>query len=699
MNIFTRIVQSASYIAKGISQPFYQVLGGNYGVTGARGMAPLKGLEEYKNWVYACVKVRANAVANIDIDLYDKEGVEVESHPILDLLDRVNPSMTKKDLIKATQSYLDLNGNAFWYLAREEKANGKGEIKEIYILRPDKVKIITNKENPLVVSGYVFKQDGGRTVPLDPNEVIHFKNFNPNAEHPFPSLGVGVVEASQWAVQTDNEIRKWNYNFFRNSAQPDGILEVGKDGAIGTEEYQRLRAQWDKEHKGSAQSHKVAILSGGVTWKETARSQTEMQFADQKILNRDEILALFQVPKTILGLTDNVNRATADASIYVFNLFTVKELMQNIVDTLNEFLLPDFDEKDILHFDFESPVTSDRAVTIAEYSAGINNWLTRNEIRAMEGLPPTTDGDTIMGGINLVPVDTLPAPKKGKAQRVSKGKSARVKALTPAEKAVADFLSKKKTVATKEYKRIGGITKEHYAKVWKANLTSSRTELVKKLNKYFTAQEKEVQANLRRELKGLAKKDFKTKAVSDIVFDKDEAIQTGISLMTPFLQDYLKRAGEQATILAGGDAFDAQSDTATKFIKQRAKLFAESVTTTTAESIVSTVQQGLDEGLDYDEISANISSVYDIAKTSRADMIARTEASASANEGAKLAYTGAGVSKWEWLVVDPEDEDCKGNEGEIVEIGAEFKDGSTQPPEPHPNCECATLPVFDNSDN
>ena len=689
MNIFTRLYQS---LTKGIQQPFYQLLGGRYGI---QSRVQLKGLEEYKNWVNACVKVRANAVANIDLDLYDKDDVEVETHPILDLLDRVNPYMTKKDLLKATQSFLDLNGNAFWYLARDN--NGKGDIKEIYILRPDKVSLVIDTTNPLVVGGYVFRQDGGRKIALDTNEVIHFKNFNPMGEHPFPHLGMSVVEASAWAIDTDNEIRKWNLNFFKNSATPNGILEVGKDGAVGTEEYKRLREQWDKEHKGSAQAHKVAILSGGVTWKETSTNQSEMQFADQKVLNRDEILAIFQVPKTILGLTDNVNRATADASIYVFNLFTVKELMQNIVDTLNEFLLPDFDEQGTLYFDFDSPVKEDRTEVLAEYTAGINNWLTRNEIRAREGLPPTTDGDTIMGGVNLVPIDTLPAPKKSKSEK-PKVKAIAKKDITPktiAEKAVEDFVGK--LPATKVYKRIEGEVRDNYIKLWKANLASSRAQLKKKLEVYFTKQEKEVQRNLRNELKGLEAKEFKYKAVSDIVFDEDEAIKAGVSLMTPYLEDYLKRSADSASQLAGGDAFDINSASAQNFIKARAKLFAEQITETTAQGIVDTVQSGLDEGLTLDEISTNISQFYDGAKGYRTDMIARTEASASANEGAKLAYQDAGVSQWEWIVVDPLDEDCKGNEGDIVDIGSAFKDGSIQPPDPHPNCECGTLPVFDNT--
>ena len=681
MNIIQRIF---SPITKTMRVPFVQSISGRYN----GGFGTFKGIDEYKNFVSACIKVRANSVANIDIELVDSDGVEIEDSPINSLLDRVNPYMTRKDLFRSTQSFLDLHGNAYWYLAREN--NGEGEIKEIYILRPDKTAIVTEKENPLVVSGYVFKQDGGVKIPFNAKEILHFKNFNPNGNYPFPHLGVGVVETAQMAIQTDNEIRKWNFNFFKNSAKPDGILEVSGDSAIGAEEYQRLRAEWDTEHRGVENSSKPAILSGGVSWKEVTRSQSDMQFADQKILNRDEILAIFQVPKTVLGLTDSVNRATADASIYIFNLFVIKELMQNIIDTLNEFLLPEFDTTGTQTLVFESPVKEDRLEILAGYTAGINKWLTRNEIRTMEGLEPTTNGNDIMGSFNEVVVDTLPTEKKTKknAKPMSKTKNASI-----AENAVDNFVGK--LPVKKTYKYLEANTKDLYIQVWKANLQQSRSELKKRLVTFFENQEKEVQKNLKKELAGLEVKEFKLKAIEDIAFDMDTAVTSSVSLITPFLQDYLAKAGEQAGKLVGID-FDPNSVKADTFIKQRAMLFANQINETTNQSIVEVVQNGLDEGLTQEEISASISQVYDGAKGYRADMIARTEASASANEGAKLAYQDGGVTKWEWIVVDPLDEDCKGNEGDVVEIGSAFNDGSIQPPDPHPNCECGTLPVFEN---
>lgn len=659
---------------KSVNIPFSDKISMRYG-SGYSSYSPKKnGVKEYKNWVYACVKARANALANIEFIL-TKNGEKVESHAILDLLAGVNPNMTGKELGRATQSFLDLEGNAFWFLSREENA-GK-EVKQIYLIHPSKMSIVpSTADNPLLVAGYIYK-DGESKIPLNADEVIHFKNFNPNANYPYPQRGMSIVEAAAWAIDTDNEIRNWNINFFKNGARPDGVLEVGGEGSISAEDYKRLSAQWDEEHRGTNNSHKTAILAGGMQWKQISMPQSELEFAKQKEMNRDEIIALFNVPKTILGLTEDVNRATAEASLYIFNKLVVDELMQSMVDTLNESLVRLFDEEG-LKLSYTSPVPADRQQIIAEYSAGINNWLSRNDIRMREGLPPTENGDEFLASAMLVPIDEV-APQK-------MANTPKVKEIKTPDSIIKSFLNKKEMEQTKSQRRMTTEQKSAYATIWKATLKAGRDPLKKELKKYFEAQELEVIKNL--------KKEMGEKALSD-VFDMDKSVSLGISLITPFIREYLNQAGKNTGEVTG-QTFDKEDPAIKKFTEKRAELFAKEINTTTKDKVLETVKAGREAGKTIDEISDDVADIYSIAKGSRSNMIARTEASASANEGSKIAYIQAGIEKWEWMVVDPNDEDCKGNEGVIVNIGDEFPDGSVQPPDPHPNCECTTLAVFED---
>lgn len=666
-------------------------------------------IEEYQNWVYACVNARAEEVANIELVLYRGDQIITE-HPLLDILAKVNPFMTKHELFEATQSYKDLDGNAFWYLARNG-TDGTGDIQEIYVLRPDKVSIIQDPTNGLMVKGYVFTGPDGQKIPFQPSEILHHKTFNPLNYSPYPGRGMGVVEAAYSAVSTDNEAREWNLQFFRNGAKPDGVLTVPGEGVLDPDDFNRIQAEWDSEHKGSANSHKISILQGGVKWEETTRTQTDMDFYNGRTFSRDEILAIFRVPKSIIGITDDVNRANAVSTIFVFALRTVKPLMQRLVDTLNEFLVPEYG--DDLRLDFVSPVAEDRLETIAEYTAGYGKWLSRNDIRVKEGMSPTENGDEFFDLISMVPVDnTIPDPKK--AVRETTAKEVAPKKAKKGKKSAAEVVIDKALkggklhttakasmpAATKRYsaRALTPLAREKYIDMWKVHFHTSTNGLKASLDTYFTAQEKEVHENVRQELKGLTKKEIKYKSATDMLFDKSEAVGAGISLITPYLRDYLKGAGENATVLVGGTSFDSKTASIEAFIKQRAKYFSDSVNDTTAEDLVRSINEGMDAGESTDEIQQRVSDVYGIAKDSRAVMIARTEVAASSNAGATQAYLQAGITQQEWAVVNPEDEDCLENDGDVETIGDAFPSGDDAPPV-HPNCQCTLLPVFDDEES
>lgn len=678
-------------------------MAGRYSI-GTSALLKRQYLLEYKNWVAACVTARAEEVGNIELILYKGKGkdrVVVEEHEALDLLDRVNDGMTRHELFLATQSFKDLDGNAFWYLARDGQ-DGKGTIQAIYPMRPDKVTLVISKENPLQVEGYVFMQSDGQKIPLQPTEVLHHKTFNPLGYHPFPHRGMGVVEMAAWAIDTDNEARNWNYNFFKNSARPDGLLTTAGDSSMDEDEYKRLQEEWQTKHGGSDNSHKVAILGGGLKWTDISRSQKDMDFTGQRTFSRDEILSIFRVPKSIIGITDDVNRANAEASVYVFALRTVKPLMQQLVDTLNEFYLPLFGDE-ALKFDFKSPVTEDRKADIEEYQRGLQDgWLSINEVRKIEGLPVVEGGDTLYMPLNYQAVGTVPAEEAAPKKSIEKSEKPESQK-SIAEKAI-DKITKQKTVgklpaAKKLYqiKHLSVEAKDQYIGIWKANLAKNNEPLIKKLKVYFDKQEKEVLANVRQELKGFERTEFKYKALSDFVFSEDEQVQAGISFITPFLKEYIKIAGEAAMVLIGGTKFDPNTEDLQKFVATRAQFFTESINGTTREDLLTSIKEGLDDGDSIEDIEQRVADVFDIAKGSRTMTIARTETSAASNAGSTNAYIQAGVEKVEWMVVDPKDEDCRDNEGVVVKIGDQFPSGDTEPPI-HPNCECTTLPIFDDQE-
>ena len=56
-----------------------------------------------------------------------------------------------------------------------------------------------------LVAGYVYTNDASKQVPFKPEEIIHFKRFNPNSQY----RGIGTVAAAELAIDTDETAKLW----------------------------------------------------------------------------------------------------------------------------------------------------------------------------------------------------------------------------------------------------------------------------------------------------------------------------------------------------------------------------------------------------------------------------------------------------------------------------------------------------------
>ncbi len=659
-------------------------------------------LEANKSWVYACTQAIAQEVSNIDLKLMktnaDGEVEEVENHEIKDLLKKVNPRMTKHQLLEITQSHLELDGNAFWLLARD----GLGAVREIWALRPDKVTIVQSAENSLLVGEYIYKRKDGGKIHLPAEDVLHFSDFNSEGDYPFPVRGVGRVQAASLAIDTNNFSREWNRVFFQNSAIPNILLKT--EASLDPDGFAQLQEKFKQSFQGLAKAHKPMILEGGLEIEKLDQTQKEMDFVEQLKSSRDEILGIFRVPKSILGITEDVNRANAEASIFTFMRGTIEPKMQAIVDTLNEFLLSKFNDTENLFFAFTSPVPENRERIVNEYDKGHNKWLTTNDIRRAEGLPETIDGDRLFAPFNVAPIDEVKpqkSVKKPKDEKPSeKGTSTKKVIKETTHKLVSELFTKKNKTKKKKVKKVevieqlsaGQMTK--FVGAWIKGLEDRRDKVRPVIEEYFEGQEDRVIKAVRAGLKGFKKKEYSLKQAENLLPDKEDEIQRAIDAMTPLYDIFLTDSGQLSSELVDPTFnFDPETAEAQEFIKTRSRFFAEKVNDTTYDELVTTIEEGITNNETITQIEDRIKQVYTKADELRVELIARTEVSAISNFGNLEGMKQAGATQKMWVVVDPLDADCVDTDGEVVGITEQFSNGLDAPPV-HPNCQCNTIPIF-----
>jgi HK97 family phage portal protein len=323
--------------------------------------------------LFAIVERITTAYSQVDWHLYrsaksgrPEDRVEVTSHAALDLWNQPNGFMTGPMWREATQQHEELTGEQWWVISRDERSSIP---LELWFARPDRMTPIPDRETFL--SGYVYSSPTGEQVPLGVDDIIMLRRPNPLD----PYRGWGPVQTLLADLDSSRASAEWNANFFRNSAQPGGLVEI--PGNLSDAEFNEFRDRWAEQHRGVGNAHKVAILEHGLKWVDRSYSMADMQFAELRNVSREIIREAFAFPKPMLGTVDDANRANMEAADDMLARWIVRTRLRRTRQALNARLLPMYGRLgEGLEFDFDDPVTGDveqesKQLTAQSAAAGV----------------------------------------------------------------------------------------------------------------------------------------------------------------------------------------------------------------------------------------------------------------------------------------------------------------------------------------
>ncbi|MCP5024916.1 MAG: phage portal protein, partial [Actinomycetia bacterium] len=305
--------------------------------------------------LFASVSRLATSVGALEWDLYakahsrrrdDRTPVEM-GHAALDLWDDPNPFMTTDEFVEVSDQHLELTGESYWVIGFDDRAPGLPL--SLWPIRPDR--FIPVPHPTRLLAGYIYVTHEGQRVPFPTEQVIHLKYPDPLD----PYHGLGPVRSLLTDLGSSVAAAQWNRNFFTNSAEPGGVIKV--DQILSDPQYDLLNSRWNAQHRGYANAHRVAILEAGMEWVDRSFTMQEMQFVELRKASDEHIMLAFGMSKTLLGQTESVNRATAEAAEYVFSKYQVTPRGRRFRNALNKRLLPLYQRGKALEFDFLSPVT------------------------------------------------------------------------------------------------------------------------------------------------------------------------------------------------------------------------------------------------------------------------------------------------------------------------------------------------------
>ncbi len=353
---------------------------------------------------HRAVTLIARSVASVPWSV-SKGGRRLGHHPLLDLMNRPNPTQGGSAFTEAVMTSLLLAGNAYI----QATGSGEGIPPELYTLRPECVSITLDDQG--WPEGYVYarSQNVKTFFPCDPDPLgcplLHLKTFHPLQD----TTGLSPLEAAALAIDQHNAVSRHNLALLEQGGRPTGALMVkqGPHGGVVLTDEQRqdLRRQVQESFSGPGNAGRILVLEGSLDWKEMGASLKDMDFVEGKNLSAREIAQVFGVPPMLAGVPGDATFANYREARLHFWEDTVLPWLEMLTGELNRWLAPRFGATIRLGYDTDAiPALSPKREMVWSKIA-CASFLTINEKRQAIGYPP------LPGGVCLQPAGPQATPE------------------------------------------------------------------------------------------------------------------------------------------------------------------------------------------------------------------------------------------------------------------------------------------------
>lgn len=347
--------------------------------------------------VYACVRVIAETVAALPLNVYQYAGdgrkLATEHYLYNILHNEPNPEMTSFVFRETLMSHLLLWGNAYAQIIRD----GGGRVVALYPLLPSKMDVSRNTSGEIY---YTYWKDKDETRPheksggivLSVDEVLHIPGLSYDGLVGYSPIAL-AKNAVGMAIATEN----YGASFFSNNANPGGILE--HPGTLKNTD--SIRSAWESLYKGNGKSHRIAVLEEGLKFHQVSIPPEQAQFLETRRFQLNEIARIFRIPPHMIGDLEKSSFSNIEQQSLEFVKYTIDPWVSRIEQSMHQSLiLPSEKSRYFIKFNVDGLLRGDYETRMKGYAIGIQNgFLCPNDVRRLEDLNEISDEE---GGNNYV---------------------------------------------------------------------------------------------------------------------------------------------------------------------------------------------------------------------------------------------------------------------------------------------------------
>jgi len=336
--------------------------------------------------VYSCVRSIALEVGKIPLILKKGDDI-IESHPILELLNKPNPTTTGNDFIESLIICKLLTGNAYIQAKYQDTEDSLENIKKppvfLKVLNPMSMTIKGNNDKVIL---YEYEYGNGKKIMFrcslfGDSNILHLKEYNPTNSY----YGQAPLFSCGIQTQVFNAISDFNYNYIKNNAKLDGFVNVNAD--LSNEQRQNLEKAFNDNFSGSKKAGKTLVTSGGELSYTPLGSTKEMDFINATKLNAQLIAQAFGVPYDLIN-TEQAKYDNLEKAKELLWDNQVKPQLEDLIRSLNNWLCPRYGEGLSLWYDETKVQAVQTKKDRYRQSLESTNFMTINEKRKAIGLDP-----------------------------------------------------------------------------------------------------------------------------------------------------------------------------------------------------------------------------------------------------------------------------------------------------------------------
>jgi len=342
--------------------------------------------------VYASVRLVAGAIGSLPLQLFRRtdDGREPwRATPLYRLLhDEPNPMLSAVVYWETVVSHILLAGNHYSLIGR----TGGGQPQSLTPLQPHRVD--PQKRDGRLI--YMVLLDSGEWAAFDQDDVVHVPGVGWDGRR-----GMSVIRhAGRPSIGTALATDEYSGRFFSNDATPRGYIRFPEGKKLTAEQANLMRDYWYKRQQGLDNSHLPAFIPDGGEFREITMSAEDSQLIETRRFQVTDIARIFGVPPHMIGETTQSTSfgAGIEQQSIGFVMYTLRPHLRRIEQEINRKLVrrPDafaeFNVSGLLRGDIKG---RNEAYQIALGGNQQPGYMSVNEVRKLENLPPVDGGDDV----------------------------------------------------------------------------------------------------------------------------------------------------------------------------------------------------------------------------------------------------------------------------------------------------------------